>query len=322
MKRKMKKLTNLNDLYSDLADDEKLEFRKAYSVKKDFEFVDESRVERKSWSRETNEAGEFMTELQIYKLLGGDMPEEFARQEAKEQTATYLEFCKLAPDEMVSEATAVGVPMYKYIRRLTAERSAQTFLHEVKCLNKVNKWEQLAMENRAIETWAEAHSKQPSKELLTEIAASELGVEGESKKELAKRKVDQAQTNETPGTPNLNGLHGRGAINGRMTKAQDAGGNAETPPPRPPKLSKEVSHAQKAERDAKALLARHTHCANQVQAMKQAMANAETQGWAQTFPKAAGDAQKELDDAYSKDQFPNKLRAASLSPVLMKNLKK
>ena len=56
--------------------------------------------------------------------------------------------------------------------------------------------------------------------------------------------------------------------------------------------------------------------------MKQAMANAETQGWAQTFAEAAGAAQKELDDAYSKDQFPNKLRAASLSPVLMKNLKK
>ena len=78
MKRKMKKLTNLNDLYSDLADDEKLEFRKAYSVKKDFEFVEESRVERKSWSRETNEAGEFMTEIQIYKLLGGDMPDEIS----------------------------------------------------------------------------------------------------------------------------------------------------------------------------------------------------------------------------------------------------
>ena len=51
-------------------------------------------------------------------------------------------------------------------------------------------------------------------------------------------------------------------------------------------------------------------------------ANAETQAWAQTFADSAALAQKELDEAYSKDPFPNKFRAASLSPVLMKNLKK
>ena len=67
------------------------------------------------------------------------------------------------------------------------------------------------------------------------------------------------------------------------------------------------------------MLARRNRCADQLRAMK---TWADFARLAQMFAEFAESAAKELDEAYSKDQFPNKLRAASLSPVLMKNLKK
>ena len=70
---------------------------------------------------------------------------------------------------------------------------------------------------------------------------------------------------------------------------------------------------------AQMMLARQNSCADQLRAMK---TWADFARLAQMFAKKAESAAKELDGAYSKDQFPNQFRAASLDPALMKNLKK
>ena len=94
-------------------------------------------------------------------------------------------------------------------------------------------------------------------------------------------------------------------------------------PDKPPKpAAKAASPAQKAERDAKSVLARHTHCANELAKMKAAVADPRTLAWAQGYVDTATSAQASLTGIYGQSPFPNELRAASLSPVLMKQLKK
>ena len=68
-----------------------IEFRKATAMQKDFEFIEDSRVDKKTWARAIADAGEFMTKIQNFNLLGDGIPDEASRMAAREQTDCYLE---------------------------------------------------------------------------------------------------------------------------------------------------------------------------------------------------------------------------------------
>ena len=77
--------------YSCLLDSFKLDFRKAWTSSKSFDFITTSRTTENSFRKRRDEVGSFKTQLQIQGLLGGDHPA------AKEQAQNYVDMC-MRPD--------------------------------------------------------------------------------------------------------------------------------------------------------------------------------------------------------------------------------
>ena len=84
MNRAMKFRPDVKQGYSALLDTFKLEFRKAWTSSKSFDFVETRRTTENSFRKRRDEVGMFKTKLQIQAILGGDHPE------AREQTQNYV----------------------------------------------------------------------------------------------------------------------------------------------------------------------------------------------------------------------------------------
>eukprot|EP00973_Karenia_brevis_P035061 4836682-Karenia_brevis.AAC.1 len=77
------------NIYEDLDEKEKREFRCSWMVKKSFEFTREVRIIHKKHVNVSADEGEYMNKLQIARELGGvDQPE------AMEQMEAYCNQCK------------------------------------------------------------------------------------------------------------------------------------------------------------------------------------------------------------------------------------
>ena len=91
MQRAMKFWPDIKAGYSALLDTFKLDFRKAWTSSKSFDFVTTTCSTENSFRKRRDEVGSFKRQLQIQGLLGGDHPE------AKEQAQNYVDMC-LRPD--------------------------------------------------------------------------------------------------------------------------------------------------------------------------------------------------------------------------------
>ena len=106
MNRAMKFRPDVKQGYSALLDTFKLEFRKAWTSSKSFDFVETRRTTENSFRKRRDEVGMFKTKLQIQAILGGDHPE------AREQTQNYVNMC-MRPDLKANRfETRVLAPHY------------------------------------------------------------------------------------------------------------------------------------------------------------------------------------------------------------------
>ena len=85
----MKKDPLAAKIYADLDEPEKVKFRASWAVKRDFQFKTEKKMVRNSHMKSEIDAGEWLTELQLIKELGGHEHEEAYEEEAADRALEY-----------------------------------------------------------------------------------------------------------------------------------------------------------------------------------------------------------------------------------------
>ena len=89
LKRALKWRPDMQASYSILLDSMKQEFRKGWCATRNFDFVDYKRTTTTSFLRRRDEAGKFVTRLQLESLLGGS-----DKVEARTQDSNYIAMCE------------------------------------------------------------------------------------------------------------------------------------------------------------------------------------------------------------------------------------
>ena len=89
LKRALKWRPDMQASYSILLDSMKQEFRKGWCATRNFDFVDYKRTTTTSFLRRRDEAGKFVTRLQLESLLGGS-----DKVEARTQASNYIAMCE------------------------------------------------------------------------------------------------------------------------------------------------------------------------------------------------------------------------------------
>lgn len=88
MKRAMKWRPDMSAAYMVLTDAMKLEFRRAWTATRSFDFMTTTRTTSTSYRKRRDEAGKFVTQLQLVNILGGS-----SEPEAVRQASRYMAMC-------------------------------------------------------------------------------------------------------------------------------------------------------------------------------------------------------------------------------------
>ena len=280
-------------VYKDLDDNLKLQFRRSWALKRDFNFTKETRSVSLKHTQESCDQGEMMNALQIANALGG-----VAFESARKQAAHYIEMCKKLQDKWVSRNSMTGVTNYLFVRKLLNESDAQTWEQLSESYTTENVWETRALESRARANFAEANNRPTCSVTVEEVKASDLGLEGWAQKEKHPAAAAKAKAKAKPEKP-----------------------KPEKPKPKP--KDRQGKQDTKTLQDAQQLLACIQKCHLEIERAKTSASQSEDWSWASSFFAQYDAAKGSFEEAEADfAQFAQDFKAAVISPAALRDFKK
>jgi hypothetical protein len=162
----------MQKMYTCLVADEKLKFRKAWSLDKSFQYVHKSRNHSLKHSSGTGDNGIYLPEAMIQQRLGGNTLE------AERMMKNYVNQCRRMGGKFVKWNNWCEADFFLYIERLTTSWDEETFVEESKVSTEENLWDVKAKEGKALRNFAIAHNLSVDRVSISDVETSTEGVEG------------------------------------------------------------------------------------------------------------------------------------------------
>lgn len=287
-------------VYADLDEGLKLEFRKAWALKRDWEFTRESRSVVVSHTEEDTERGELMNSIQVANALGG-----MEHHEARSQAAAYIAMCEQIGGKYVQYNSWTQTKNYLFVRRLLNSTNAKEWLNKSESSASENLWEARAKECKARQNYATAKGLSLQAVSIEDVAGTNEGIDGWAA-------ADPAPQGKKPANAKAKAKANPGPSEG------DGEGKKK------PKPLKTPNPLNKNLQDAQAILAKLSRCHIEVNKAKaSAKENPDEWQWAAGFFTRYDACRAEAHTAeQSHGNFPEDFRAAVCSPAAMRDFKK
>ena len=317
-------MPDAQEVYQNLDDSMKVEFRKSWALKRDFEFVRETRSVAHVHRQGNSDEGEYLPEVTIASRLGS-----IDNLECRAMAASYVAACIKYGGSMVSFNVFLQAPCYLYIRKLVTSSSETEWKETVEAHNSVKVWSEKAKVCKArrhfamcngmkmeavsesmvreskegIDTWAEVQVVAG----VAGVAVPALPMSAASGKGKAKAKAQGKRVYQEVGAGTEDGEAVDRKVKVGTTKAASA-----------------ANLVTKAEQEAKHTIALYTQVEMELENMQRAAAtDPQTWSWAQHFlTEAAGLQQQIKAKEHSMGTFTGRFKAAALSAATMKQLRK
>ncbi|CAE7885368.1 unnamed protein product, partial [Symbiodinium sp. KB8] len=282
MGRALKHKPDVKTLYGLLLDSFKVEFRRAWSCSRSFQFVTTTRTTVNTFRKRRDELGTFKTFLQIVQILGGS-DEPIALEQAKNYTKMCCrddlkEHCVLYNDWLKADT-------YLWVEQLLTTSNIQEWKSTVSVEVKETvpgSWSEKVELSKAVRCYAAENNLRLVDVRESDVKESELGVQGYA---ALFEKTPAAQPK-----PGGDGSNAGGNKGGKGKRALDEeskiDGAPPTPgavdPPQPNKRPKggDSSVATKKEKEVKELLAQEQASDNTMSMITIEMGKGEADGWA------------------------------------------
>ncbi|CAE7244291.1 unnamed protein product [Symbiodinium sp. CCMP2592] len=327
MNRALKHKPDVKAMYGLMLDQFKGEFRRAWAVQKDFEFVRTVKTTENSFRKKREDLGTYKTELQITQLLGGtDQPA------AVEQTQNYIKMCTREDlkEYCVCFNSWLKVDTYLWVEHLISTSNHQEWRStvSVECTETIpGSWAEKVEISKAIRCFAVENNARLVDVKEDDVRNSELGVAGYA-----------ALFDKTPAAaPKAggDGSNARGGKGKRTTPVEDAGaGLADGEPAagtnggEEPKAKKARNGANvlssKKEKEVKELLAQEQSSDNTMSVLTVQMGkgDASSWAWASGFVKNYKDCRMQVLQLYADNPFFQSMKVAVLSSKELQKVKK
>jgi hypothetical protein len=168
------------NMYADLADPLKLEFRKWWSTQRSWEFTKDTRIITSTFSKSNSDIGEMKTRAQIAVDLGAGVFDKDSDQykEILRQTDHYMDMARKMGGRFCSQNTWLDAEQVLYVKRLLTTTCTKEWKAVAESSTSVNIWEERAKECRARRNLAAFHGLHIEKVTLEEVQKTPEGVEG------------------------------------------------------------------------------------------------------------------------------------------------
>ena len=294
-----------NAMYKDLSQDLQRQFRASWAISRTFSFIRESRKITSRHTQKDADVGEYLTEMQIRSKLGG-VDNEVATQHA----ASYVEKCKLLKGVWMAYNTWVDDWTYLFSSRFITSSNERMCEEISEHYDNVNTWEEHHMQCKARRAYAAFKKVHMDKVTIEEVEQTSLGIKG------------WADVVHTVSATSVGGKSQEKLSN----KAKSSGSGSTAPAAkRVSMVGKPSDSISVAERVAKQVISRELVLEKQYKSLAQQMtAEAESWTWAENFIDELKNKRSEYEQLLTsfEGSFPDKLKAAVLSPNLMKGLRK
>ena len=287
--------------YPFLTDALKERFRREWAVKRDFNFVKETKVHVTSRECSTQDLGEHLPLISIAAALGDARHPECLR-----MAQNYSDMARRAGGNFVSFSPWLGSETFLFMRRLVSETNLEAWKQVLETTTTTNCWEERVLVSKACLHFATAHGRRHESVSQQEVEESTLGIKGWADMVSI---VPMASVKRT-------GVNGMGLA--------DEGADSGTSPPKQKAAKKPPNPTVAAEKQAKEVLSAVSlaegavkRTLDEVQDLGESMSWCKKftdeieQAWAQCLSKV--DALGELQDDF---------KAAMLSPVHARDMKK
>lgn len=219
-------------IYAELDEPEKMRFRAAWAIKRDFEFKSETKLVRCKHAKADIDHGEWMTELQLMKELGGH-----EHAEVRQQAANYIKMARNFGSKFIVWNTWLEVEQVLYIKKLMTSTTSSEWESVSEGYVRVNIWEQSAMLGKAKKAYGKVHGMKDTSVTKEMLDSSDIGVSGYAS-------LDRADPVASPAGPASVGTPSPAEAAKRGLPAPEI-----TPPKKVPKKAAANSAQSAAEKD-------------------------------------------------------------------------
>jgi hypothetical protein len=313
--RALKKSPKWAELYPHMTDELKLEFRRAWSIRRDWDFTKETREISSINSKKTQDLGEMLPVVSIAAAIG-----DCRDPECQALAKAYVEQAIEVGGKFVGYNSFMKTPVYLFIRRLMSSSSVKEWRQTVESSKSENLWDARAKQCRAITNFAIMAGRKVDSVSLEEVVESSIGLDGWAAS-FACGTVAKAGAKAGGKAGAKGGAKAGAKVGGRPSNMALEDG--EDPSPKVPKATK-ANPVAKAEREAKELLSKITALDNErVRLQQHCDENPDSMSWAETFlaTMKALDSEIQLSTG-SMGNFVADFKAHALSATGMRTLKK